>query len=121
MSTVYKALDLRFANVERTCAVKEMFDPGGDEALRCQRTGNFEREAGLLAVLSHPLIPKIFDFFSENGNHYLVQEFIPGQNLETLLERLREPAGIPVDRLGYEHLRCAELSAWAVAESDHLS
>src|SRR5688500_9314554 len=27
MSTVYKALDLRFANVERACAVKEMFDP----------------------------------------------------------------------------------------------
>ena len=64
MSTVYKALDLRFANVERVCAVKEMFDGGGDETLRQQRAANFEREAGLLAVLSHPLIPKIFDYFN---------------------------------------------------------
>ena len=90
MSTVYKALDLRFANVERACAVKEMFDPGGDEVLRRQRTANFEREAGLLAVLAHPLIPKVFDYFSEGGNHYLVQEFIPGHNLETLLEQTPE-------------------------------
>lgn len=90
MSTVYKALDLRFANVERACAVKEMFDPGGDEALRRQRTANFEREAGLLAVLANPLIPKVFDYFSEGGNHYLVQEFIPGHNLETLLEQTPE-------------------------------
>jgi outer membrane protein assembly factor BamB/tRNA A-37 threonylcarbamoyl transferase component Bud32 len=87
MSTVYKALDLRFANVERVCAVKEMFDGGGDETLRQQRATNFEREAGLLAVLSHPLIPKIFDYFTEGGNYYLVQEFIPGQNLETLIEQ----------------------------------
>ena len=87
MSTVYKALDLRFANVERVCAVKEMFDGGGDEALRQQRAGNFEREAGLLAVLSHPLIPKIFDYFAEGGSYYLVQEYIPGSNLETLIEQ----------------------------------
>ena len=109
MSTVYKALDLRFANVERTCAVKEMFDPGGDEVLRRQRTGNFEREAGLLAVLSHPLIPKIFDFFSEGGNHYLVQEFIPGQNLETLLEQTTE------------NLLESQLIDWATSICDVLS
>jgi len=90
MSTVYKALDLRFANVERVCAVKEMFDGGGDVSLRQQRAANFEREAGLLAVLSHPLIPKIFDYFTEGGNYYLVQEFIPGQNLETLIEQTTE-------------------------------
>lgn len=90
MSTVYKALDLRFANVERVCAVKEMFDGGGDEALRQQRATNFEREAGLLAILSHPLIPKIFDYFAEGGNYYLVQEFIPGQDMETLIEQTPE-------------------------------
>jgi outer membrane protein assembly factor BamB/tRNA A-37 threonylcarbamoyl transferase component Bud32 len=109
MSTVYKALDLRFANVERACAVKEMFDPGGDEALRRQRTANFEREAGLLAVLAHPLIPKVFDYFSEGGNHYLVQEFIPGHNLETLLEQTPE---------GFLE---SQLIDWAVAICDVLS
>lgn len=86
MSTVYKAVDLRFTNVERICAVKEMFDTAGDDKTREQRMANFEREAGLLAVLSHPLIPKIYDFFFEKGNSYLVMEFVPGQNLETLLD-----------------------------------
>lgn len=109
MSTVYKALDMRFANVERICAVKEMFDPGGDEALRQQRTANFEREAGLMAVLSNPLIPKIYDYFSERGNHYLVQEFIPGQNLETLLEQTPE---------GFLE---SQLIDWGVAICDVLS
>jgi len=73
MSMVYKALDLHFTNVERVCAVKEMFDFAADDATRQARLANFEREAGLLAILSHPLIPKIFDFFSENGRIYLVQ------------------------------------------------
>lgn len=109
MSTVYKALDLRFANVERVCAVKEMFDGGGDEALRQQRAANFEREAGLLAVLSHPLIPKIFDYFAEGGNYYLVQEFIPGQNLETLIEQT--PDGF----------LATELIDWGLALCDVLS
>ena len=109
MSTVYKALDLRFPNVERVCAVKEMFDGGGDETTRQGRAVAFEREAGLLAILSHPLIPKIFDYFSESGNHYLVQEFIPGQNLETLLENAAE---------GFLE---SELIDWAVQISDVLA
>ncbi len=109
MSTVYKALDLRFANVERVCAVKEMFDGGGDEALRRQRAGNFEREAGLLAVLSHPLIPKIFDYFAEGGSYYLVQEFIPGHNLEALIEQTPD---------GFLE---TELIDWGVAICDVLS
>lgn len=93
MSTVYKAVDLRFANVERICAVKEMFDVVADEQTRKQRLANFEREAGLLAVLSHPFIPKIFDYFLDRGNYYLVQEFIPGQDLETVIEQT--PGGLP--------------------------
>lgn len=109
MSTVYKAFDLRFANVERVCAVKEMFDGGGDESLRQQRAANFEREAGLLAVLSHSLIPKIFDYFAEGGSYYLVQEFIPGQNLETLIEQTPD---------GFLE---TELLDWGVALCDVLS
>ncbi|HEX5506067.1 MAG TPA: serine/threonine-protein kinase [Thermomicrobiales bacterium] len=85
MSVVYKALDLHFTNVERVCAVKEMYDTAASERTRMLRLANFEREAGLLAVLSHPLIPKIYDFFSENGRIYLVQEFVPGRNLEVVV------------------------------------
>ncbi|HET8629903.1 MAG TPA: serine/threonine-protein kinase [Thermomicrobiales bacterium] len=85
MSVVYKALDLHFTNVERVCAVKEMYDTATSERTRMLRLANFEREAGLLAVLSHPLIPKIYDFFGENGRIYLVQEFVPGRNLEVVV------------------------------------
>src|SRR5437764_11441244 len=112
MSMVYKALDLHFTNVERVCAVKEMFDFAADEATRQARLANFEREAGLLAILSHPLIPKIFDFFSENGRIYLVQEFIPGRNLEAVVNEtangFEEPEvidwGVQIcEVLGYLH------------------
>ena len=109
MSTVYKALDLRFTNVERVCAVKEMFDPSADEATRRQRLANFEREAGLLAILSHPLIPKIFDFFAEHGRIYLVQEFIPGRDLESELEKMTD------------HFLESEVVEWAVQICDVLS
>lgn len=110
MSTVYKAVDLRFTYVERVCAVKEMFDTTGDDRTREQRMANFEREAGLLAVLSHPLIPKIYDFFFERGNIYLVMEFVPGENLETLLENT--PDGfIESELIGWTAQICDVLSS----------
>lgn len=84
MSVVYRALDLHFKSVERVCAIKEMFYPGSNEEDRSRRLQGFEREAGLLAVLSHPAIPKIYDYFADGGRAYLVQEFVPGRNLEVL-------------------------------------
>jgi serine/threonine protein kinase len=47
---------------------------------------NFEREAHILATLTHPAIPKIFDFFSDENSSYLVLEYVPGKDLELLLE-----------------------------------
>ena len=51
----------------------------------------FEREANILASLSHPAIPKIFDYFSEGQRSYLILEFVEGKNLEVLLEQRRQP------------------------------
>ena len=45
MSTVYVARDLRFSQVERLCAVKEMFTREPDERTRMLQLANFEREA----------------------------------------------------------------------------
>lgn len=86
MSTVYRARDLRFTAVARYCAIKEMPDTSPDPRTGQIRLANFEREASLLATLSHPGIPKIYDFFSSNGRVYLVLEFIDGRDLETQLE-----------------------------------
>src|SRR5215210_2426660 len=86
MSTVYKARDLRFSTVMRHCAIKEMPDTSPDPRTGQLRLAVFEREASLLATLSHPGIPKIYDFFSSNGRAYLVLEFIDGKDLETQLQ-----------------------------------
>lgn len=85
MSTVYVARDLRFSQVERLCAVKEMFDIDPDARVRALRLVNFERESALLATLSHPAIPRIYDYFSRAGLVYLVLEFIDGEDLERVL------------------------------------
>ncbi len=90
MSIVYRARDLRFEQVLRYCAVKEMFDTAPDSTTG-QRIGNFEREASILATLSHTSIPKIYDYFSQDGRIYLVMEYIDGKDLETILENRQQP------------------------------
>ena len=87
MSIVYQARDLRFSNVTKLCAIKEMVNNAPDPHLRELAVKNFEREANILATLSHPAIPKIFDYFSEANRSYLVMEFIEGQDLETVLNQ----------------------------------
>lgn len=91
MSTVYAARDLRFSHVERLCAIKEMVDRARDNQTRVLRLANFEREASLLATLSHAAIPKIYDYFSNNGPIYLVLEFVDGQDLEHFISHANEP------------------------------
>lgn len=91
MSTVYKARDLRFTSVDRSCAVKEMFNAGDDSKLRQLRLATFQREAALLATLVHPAIPRIYDYFELQGTVYLVLELIHGNDLETLLSQRGEP------------------------------
>ena len=82
MATVYKARDMRFANVTRLCAVKEMVNLAPDPQTQEMARENFEREANILATTNHPAMPQIYDFFSESTRSYLVMELIDGQNLE---------------------------------------
>lgn len=91
MSTVYRARDLRFTSVERLCAIKEMFNSTEDPKLRQLRLSNFQREAALLATLTHSAIPRIYDYFEQQGTIYLVLELIHGHDLETILSQRSEP------------------------------
>lgn len=45
----------------------------------------FEREAHTLKSLSHPGIPKYYDFFVEDGKKYLAMELVHGEDLEKLV------------------------------------
>jgi len=109
MSVVYRGRDLRFKDVVRYCAIKEMAQSAPDSQTRLLNLKNFQREASLLATLQHPAIPKVYDFFEENGKVYLVLEFIPGKDLETVLEE----HGKPLDE---EHV-----ARWALQICDVLS
>ena len=85
MATVYKAYDTR---LERDVAVKvirrEAFLPEDMEML----LKRFDREAKLLAGLSHPNIVGVMDFGEFEGAPYLVMEYLPGG---TLKDRLGSP------------------------------
>ena len=85
MSSVYKGRDLHFPNVTKLVAVKEMLNLAADPAMYEMVVRNFEREADLLATLSHPAIPRIYDYFTQEASSYLVMEFIEGRDLERLL------------------------------------
>src|SRR5690348_17371106 len=57
MGAVYKATDTRLA--DRVVAIKEMSRAGLPAALTEEAEASFEREATLLAKLSHPNLPGI--------------------------------------------------------------
>ena len=85
MSAVYQVQDLRFPKVTRLCVAKEMLNTATDPQVRAMIEHNFEREANILATLSHPGIVQIYDYFNENDRSYLVEEFIDGSDLEVIL------------------------------------
>ena len=85
MGSVYRARDLHFPNVIKLVAVKEMINTAPDPLIRETIVQNFEREANLLATLSHPSIPRIYDYFTEENRSYLVLEYIHGKDLEIII------------------------------------
>ena len=90
MGAVYKTMDTRIPG--RICAVKEMSVANLPTHERPQAVRNFEREATLLAQLSHPNLPQVSDFFQDSsGRHYLVMEFVDGETLEEMLLKQGSP------------------------------
>ncbi|GCE24192.1 protein kinase domain-containing protein [Dictyobacter kobayashii] len=81
---IYKAADLLFNDTPR--AVKEMGMRGLDEQETKEAIVAFRNEATLLANLSHPNLPRIYDHFEERGRWYLVMDYIEGETLEKRLE-----------------------------------
>jgi F-box protein 11 len=82
---IYKAEDALFNNAIR--AVKEMSMRGMNAQETQDAIEAFRNEALLLANLSHPNLPRIYDHFEEYGRWYLVMDYIDGETLEKRLER----------------------------------
>lgn len=84
MGCVYLADDLRLAG--RLCALKAVYyEKNLPENIISQTREQFKREATVLARLDHPNLPKVSDFFSDQDRDYLVMDFVPGEDLRTLM------------------------------------
>ena len=58
-------------------------DQAGDEGVR----EHFFREACAAAALDHPNIVRVHDMSSTNGVHYIVMEFVDGQDLQSIVNK----------------------------------
>lgn len=79
MGVVYMA---RHRWMDRIVAVKVLNEKAGEEyALR-----RFQREVQVAAKLIHPNIVTAFDADESDGRMYLVMEYVPGEDLVTLIQ-----------------------------------
>jgi serine/threonine protein kinase len=89
MGSIYLADDNRLEG--RLCALKEVeYESALPENIRDQAREQFLREATVLARLDHPNLPKVSDFFSYDSLDYLVMDYVPGQDLRTLMLEARQ-------------------------------
>src|SRR5216683_2397835 len=93
---VYKAADLQFGN--RLVAIKEMSQSSLSSQELVEATEAFKREALLLAGLTHPNLPRIYEQFTDMGRWYLVMDFIEGETLEEHLDKLKD-GKLPVEKV----------------------
>src|SRR5262245_8634374 len=87
MGDVYLALDSR---LNRRVAIKALPD---HVAADPDRLGRVQREARVLATLTHPGIGAIYGVEEAEGHQYLILEYVEG---ETLADRLSQ-GSLPVD------------------------
>jgi len=91
MGSVYMIWD---THLEKDFALKEMCTVSGSDQERQEVLLRFKTEAQLLSKLHHPNIPRVMDYFSEGGGHYLVMDLIAGDDLERYLSQKGKP-GLP--------------------------
>ncbi len=60
---------------------ESVIPPGANKALKIKAQEMFSREAALLLKLNHPGVVKVHDQFIEDSRHYLLLDYISGQNL----------------------------------------
>ena len=98
MGAVYRGRDME-AGTE--VALKHLTDRRHAE--------RFEVEARLLAVLSHPRVVRVLDYFQDPTGQYLVMDLVEGTDLGILLKKRGNP-GLPIDEASeYARQACEAL------------
>jgi eukaryotic-like serine/threonine-protein kinase len=87
MSSVYRAFD---PTLERHVAIKLMHRDISNDADQLER---FRREARAVAQLNHPHVVTVIDAGEDDGNPFIVFEYVEG---ETLKDRIRRQGRLPV-------------------------
>jgi serine/threonine protein kinase len=84
MGVVYLALDTQRNNAE--CVVKQLSSKSLTAEEVTEAIRMFSREAEILRTLDHPGIVRVFDdHATDDGNYFLVMDFVPGKNLDMLI------------------------------------
>ena len=83
MGAVFKGFDV---TLQREVAIKVMH---GHLSRKSDFQERFLQEARTAARLDHTSIVEVFDFGQAQGMLYIVMEFIPGDNLSSLLKQLK--------------------------------
>src|SRR5215210_4820404 len=89
MAQVYKARDNVLGRIVAVKLLREQY------ASDAQFVARFKREAQAAANLAHPNIVNVYDVGEDGDLHYIVMEYIPGDNLKDLIQR---SAPLPTDR-----------------------
>ena len=87
MGEVYRARDTR---LDRSVAIKVLPAELSNDP---HRRARFEREARVVAALSHPHICTLYDVGEQDGTAFLVMELLEGQTLKQLMSRRRLGVG----------------------------
>ena len=82
MGCVYQ---VRHTHLDRSYALKALLNP--DPAAEQQ----FRQEAQILAALAHPNLPRVSDYFSAKGQNYLVMDYVPGDDMQAMLDARGQP------------------------------
>lgn len=110
MGSIYLAEDNRLSG--RICAIKEVYQASDlPEEIRTQGRDQFYREASVLAQLDHPNLPKVSDFFTEDERDYLVMDYVPGDDLKSLMDQARRKS---------KFLPMEEVLVWGMQIADAL-
>ena len=93
MGTVYLACASGLGEFRKLIVVKELRQdlPWQDSSLAM-----FMDEARLAARLDHPNVVQTFEADQDAGRYFLAMEYLDGQPLSALVERMREHGGIPL-------------------------